>query len=50
MLSAMAAKDWKEDVTDRVNQLPIPSDILDFFFGNLTDIRNNMIATAVSSY
>ena len=50
VLSAMAANDWKEDVINGLNQVVPPGDIFDFFFGNLTDIRNNMIATAVSSY
>ena len=42
VLSAMAAKDWNEDVID-----PLPS-FLNSLIGDLTDIRNDMIATAVS--
>ena len=37
VLSAMAAGDWKEDIIDRLPSIE-----------DLTDIRDDMIATAVS--
>ena len=48
VLSAMAAKDWQEDVIDFLQQLIPPGEIFDRFFENLTDIKNYMIALAVS--
>ena len=48
VLSAMAAKDWQEDIIDFLQQLVPPGDIFDLFFENLTDIKNYLIALAVS--
>ena len=48
MLGAITGKDWTEQILDPLNQFVPPGPVFDAFFGSLTDIRNDIAATAVS--